>query len=266
MAKRRKKALRDAFGRFRKRGAPPAPPPKPPVARSVTGRFLSREDIAAYQREQEQRILEVARMSPDQYAAHRRAELRREEVRREKASRYQRHRARPATYARSNDTDIDNTLIDDGTLPAPTDVIQHDDGSTEYVWNWKGPFALETARAFLYLCETLQKEGRLPADAMGYLAVGNGNGKNSVWIGTRFASPRGIVNHSHTLFTSKSANTEELLALPHQERSPDIWAEVKLITSGRVEHADSKRKAGRRNRKPRQVGRAGKRTRKARKK
>lgn len=264
MAKRPRLPRRDAFGRFVAKGAPRAKKAVVKPRRSVLGRFLSREQIQLQEQEQTQRILELARMTPDEYAAFHARELRAAEVKAEKESRYERFQARPARYREdSARADRDSDSIDNDILPAPLDSYRHVSGLYEYIWMWQGPHAVETARRFLYLVHQQQTEGKLPKDLRGYFAAGDGQGKNATWIGSRYDAPLGIARHMQTLFTSKSGNTVALMQLPHAERDSAIWAEVKLTTQeGVFNVANAKRKGSSRNRKPDKVGRAGGRARK----
>lgn len=266
MAKKQpRQPRRDAFGRFLAKGAPRLPKAKTPKPRrSVLGRFLSREQIQLQEQEQTQRILELARMTPDEYAAFHARELRAAEVKAEKESRYERFQARPARYREdSARTDRDSASIDEDKLPSPIDSYRHVGGLYEYIWVWQGPHAVETARRFLYLVHQQQQEGKLPKDLRGYFAAGDGQGKNATWIGSRYAAPLYIARHMQTLFTSQSGNTVALMQLPHAERDSAIWAEVKLTTQEGVFNVGNvKRIRGTTKRKPGKVGRSSGRTRK----
>lgn len=222
---------RDKFGRFVKRG-PPKKAPAPP--RGPNGRYLSKEQIAAASRENFQRLADRA-LTPAHVRRKQDAfELRRKEVEEEKRSRYQRFRQQPNLYKQTTKSEAqtvsDSSSIRAGYVPAPTQVLNHGIFA-EYIWTWYGPTALQTATDFLLLAREV-----LPPDAKGALAMGDGRGKNSTWIGTRFGSPTEVFRHSQTFTQSQSGNTVQLLQLPHGLREPSIWAEVKFTTTGRVDY------------------------------
>lgn len=231
-----KRPLRDAYGRFRARGAPPKPPPAP-RARGATGRFLDRDAREASFREQLQRAAEFALMSPEERAQRIAADLRVKEVKREKQDRRRRAKSAPSKYKSKTRESADRKCRDDqklihaGQIPKPTQEFEH--GNTaEYIWLWQGSQALETAQAFL-----LHLSSTLPADARCYLSVGNGFDANSQWIGTRLDTPRNVWFHSQTFLSSQSGNAQYLerkVNSQDYQAKLDLWAEVKLITKGTI--------------------------------
>lgn len=199
--------------------------------RGRNGAPLGNDALKVFRAEELQRIVDRMYMSPAQLHKLNRNTLRAQEVMHEKKSRYARMRATPKLYnADSRDALEDTADIDNGIVPKPTETIRHGI-ETERVWTWRGPHAFETAQSFLRLAQS-----KLPADSKGFLAMGNGRGKNATWIGTHFGSPEQVLKHSHTFLTSQSANTVALNSLPHAERDSSIWAEVKMTTQGRVSH------------------------------
>lgn len=192
-----------------------------------------------------ERLKDIAFLTPAQRALQERTKLRQEEVKREKKQRYKRAKAYPNVYKHKTTEKALEDLreiqgeywsVDPKLLPPP-DIATKFGDYCEFIWLWHGENAIETAKAFLLLAK------RCIPDAMGYLSVGNGNGKNSNWIGTRRGNPQDIWKHSQTMFSSKSGNTTVLAKLPQTEGAGRLWAEVKLTTKGRVTFED-KRKAG----------------------
>ena len=200
--------------------------------RGPRGAPLSNDALAARAAEELQRFVDMQFMSPQQIRRLTRSAARAAEVKHEKESRYARIRSAPDLYSvDSRDAEADEANIHNGVLPRPTQTVNHA-GVTEVIWMWRGPHALAVAQEFLLLAKTA-----LPSDSMGYLAMGNGRGKNSTWIGTKFGTPQDVFHHSQTFLTSQSSNTVALNALPHAERDSSIWAEVKMTTQGRVTYA-----------------------------
>lgn len=234
--RRPKKPLRDAFGRFVKRNAPKLPPPE----RGSKGRFLSREDSKARAAESLQRLRDLAFLTPREFALVKQKELRGIEVKAEKIERRKRYLAKPEAYKSSkkpNKRTLEQAnAIESGKFPKPNHIIRKGK-QTEYVWVWQGEHSLMTAKEFLQLART-----QMPADTMGYLAIGNGHGKNSKWVGTKFGSPLDIIRHATTLTDSKSDEVSELMSLISGEgdwgqegkTADNIWTEVKLTTQGRL--------------------------------
>lgn len=215
--------------------------------RGPNGAPLSNAALAAYKAEQLQRVVDRAFMSPVQRERADAAIARANSVKQEKRERYQRFQRNRGAYqwhAKPNkQTLADAALIEQDTVPAPTDVLPYG-ALTEYIWTWQGNHALQTAQDFLLLARHA-----LPSDSMGYLAMGNGHGKNATWIGTRFGDPEYIWRHSQTFLSSQSQNTVSINQLPFGAQDPSIWVEVKLTTKGRVSHVDNNSRAKRVTRK-----------------
>jgi len=218
----------------------------PARPRGTGGRLLSKDAAQARDREATQRALDMAFMTPAQFAKQRKAEARAIQVKEEKEGRYERFRAKRDAYQWNPKPNIstlaDAELINAGIMPHPSDVVEHGE-ITEYIWTWQGAHALQTAQDFLI--QVLDGNPDMPSDLIGSLAMGNGHGKNSQWIGTKFGTPRQVWEHSQTFLSSQSKNTVALNQLPlNSEEAVSIWAEVKMTSQGRVIHNENKSDVG----------------------
>jgi hypothetical protein len=211
--------------------------------RGPTGRFLSKDALAARDREQLKRILDLSLMTPAQRVKVKRTQVRAAEVKTLKKNRVKRHKAHPDRYTRKSapnkQTLADADLIERDILPHWKDKINHGELS-EYIWEWQGQHSFKTAQDFLLLAKTA-----MPADTMGYLAVSTGSGRNMHWGGTRLGTPRDIWWHSQTLLGSNSETLESIsLQIKDSSRAVSIRTEVILTTKGRVKTHGSHSKKG----------------------
>lgn len=204
------------------------------LQRGPSGRFLSREELAARAREQLQRVADAMFATPAERAKLKQSALRQAEVKAEKQLRRKRFKARPQGYkwkANPNSRTLaDADIIADGGFPPYADKFQQGQ-YTAYVWAFQGEHALKTAQDFL-----LERRKDFPSDAHGYLAFGNGHGPNSVWAGTKYGTPRDIWWHSQTILTSKSETIADLVDQMNENEGRNIWVEVKITTKERIEH------------------------------
>lgn len=212
--------------------------------RDSLGHPLSNENLRIFNAEELQRLIDRAFLPLKEQLRLKRAESRVAEVKEEKRSRYARIRAKPEIYAHNESTraktDRQQKQIQRGQIPKPSDVVTHET-LKEQVWMFHGAHALETAQELLRL---LEKSGA--EDSRGYLSMGNGRGKNSTWIGTKFGSPTEVLRSSHHLLLSQSESVVYLLNTPQRQAATSLWVEVKMSTKRNVENAQT---TGRKNRK-----------------